>query len=255
MHPTVHVLVLFAATVLPDDVSSHLFPPAISHMLTDELTENMEIPKDYKRQLDSSLQCVRDKLDAAFAGDNSQFASDCRFLEFELEGIDFNDTSSLRSAINSFYSTFCIPECGDVVVDAYNDCGIGDGEFSVHVNFLIGLCGTNQNGEKCYQKYGYAINLIFDVAYCYGDYTDNNACNCRSELVEAVKELGCCHNIYHDYVNYLWQDQIKADELYDACNVDLPTGCNNSPITAGDVVTQVALVPLMSVLIFSVLLG
>ena len=132
-------------------------------------------------------------------------------------------------------------------------------------------------------KCGDAIDLIFDVAYCYGDYTANDVCNCRSELLEAVREQGCCHNVYYDYVNYLWQQQgyIKADELYDACNVDLPTGCNNSPIAAGNkpttvttrnstttaddsttteesghgVMTQVALVPLISVSIFSVVLG
>ena len=272
MHPTVRVLVFFTATVLLDDVSGHLFPQAISHMLRDELTKNMELPKDYKRQSDSSIQCVSDKLDAAFEGGNSPIASDCRRVEVELERYDFSDTSSLQSTINSYFSTFCIPECGKVIIDAYNDCEIHvAGEL---VDFAIGLCGTNQNGEKCYEKYGDAIDLIFDVGYCYGDYATNGVCNCRSELLEAVREQGCCHNVYYDYVNYLWQQQgyIKADELYDACNVDLPTGCNNSPITAVNkptragnsttteesdhgVMTQVALVPLISVSIFSVVLG
>ena len=276
MHPTLHVLALFTVTVLLDDVSGHLFPPAISHMLTDELA----LPKDYRRQSDSSAQCISDKLDAAFAGDNA-FASNCRFLEFELEGVIINDTSSLQSTINSYYSTFCIPECGNVIIDAYNDCGIGTGEFSlpVYVDFLIGLCGTNKNGEKCYQKYGDAIDLLINVTYCYFDYTANDVCNCRSELLEAVREQGCCHNVYHDF-NHIWQAHIIADDLYDACNVDLPTGCNNSPITAGNsptaadnrptttgnnrttteesghgVMTRIALVPLISVLIFSVVFG
>ena len=255
MHPTVYVLVLFTATILLEDVSGHLFPQAISHMLRDELTKNMELPKDYKRQSDSSIQCVSDKLDAAFEGDNSAIASDCRRLEVELEGNHFSYTSSLQSTINSYYSTFCMPECGKVIIDVYKDCEIA-GEF---VDFLIGLCGTNQNGEKCYEKFGDGIDQIVDVGYCYGNYATTGVCTCRSELLEAVREQGCCHNVYYDYANYFWQQQgyIKADELYDACNVDLPTGCNNSPIGAGTsgVMTGVALVTLTSSLIFSVVLG
>lgn len=247
------VLVLFTATVLLHGVSGHLFPRAIPHVLT----KKMELTKDYKRQSDIA-QCVNDRIDAAFPGNDSDFVSDCRYSareEFEL--IDLPDIPDLQSIINSVFRPFCIPECGNVIIDAYNDCGYFEliGLSGVD-DFLIGLCGTNQNGDFCYERYGDAIDLVSSEESCYGDYLATDECNCRSVLLDGVEEQGCCLDAYHDFFNDN-DGFVKADELYDACNVDLPTGCNNSPITAGSgVITQVApLVTLISALIFSVVLG
>lgn len=236
------VFVLFAAAVLLNDVSGH---GATSHMET----KNAELPKDYKRHTDT-IRCVNDKLDDAFSGDNSALASNCRDSAEEL--LDFTDTYYSQSEITSVFRTFCNPKCGNVIIDAFNDC-----EYSEHIeisgleNFFIGLCGTNQNGDTCYEIYRDAIDHLSTEQNCYTYYSQ---CYCRSELLEGVGEQGCCLNAYHNY------KYSRPVAVYQTCNVDLPTGCNNSPVTAEGarghgVMPQVALVTLISVLIFSVLIG
>lgn len=247
------VLVLFTATALLDDVSGHVFPPTISHMRT----KSMDLPR-YKRQGDTE-QCVNDKLDAAFSGDNSNFVvSNCKLSAREL--LKLIDTSDSQSTINSIFGTFCDPECGNVIIDAFNDCGhFEQAGVSNLKGFIIGLCGTNQNGDICYQIYDDAIFQLYSEQNCYNfNYIILGTCTgCRNTLSQGVKEQGCCLNTYHNFVSNAgagWDySYAKADELYDACNVNLPKGCNNSPIAGSGhgLMPQVALVTVMSVLIFS----
>lgn len=254
MHPT--LFVLLTAMVLLHGVSGHLFPRAIPHMLT----KDMALPKDFKRQTDI-VQCVNDRIDAAFPGNNSQFVSDCRYSateEFDL--VDITDTENLQPLITSVFRTFCIAECGNVIIDAYNDCGYFDqlGLPGIET-FLISLCGTNQNGDICYQVYGDALDFLTSEGSCYNSYTVSDQCSCQSELTNGVSEQGCCLDAYHDFradVASSVGADVNIDELYNACNVDLPTGCNNSPITAGSgFVPHVTLISLISALICTVVLG
>ena len=254
MHLT--VFVLFTATVLLDDVSGNDFPPAISH-----IQKRSTDPPRYKPH--DTEQCVDDKLDTAFSGDNSNFVLNCKSSARRL--IDLVDTSYIysQSTITSMFNTFCNPECGNAIIDAFNDCEYFEetGVYNLK-DFLIGLCGTNQNGDICYEIYSSAYsqlhteqNCHISISYSYTQCTST----CRSTLSQGVRVRGCCLNAYHNYVtnsgwNYYYNSYDPSD-LYDACNVDLPTGCNNSPITGSGVMTQVALVTLMSASIFSVLLG
>ena len=252
------VLVLFTATALFDDVSGYVFPPTISHLRT----KSMDFPR-YKRQEDT-VQCVNNKLDTAFSGENSNFGFNCKRSARELD--DYIDTSDYSQAtITSIFSTFCDPDCGNVIIDAFNDCGHFEQGVSNLRDFIIGLCGTNQNGDICYQIYSASIYQLTSERSCYNRYNYNtygyNYCapSCRNTLSEGVQERGCCLNAFHNFVSSAGWDYsyAKADELYDACNIDLPTGCNNSPITGSGrgVMFQVPLVTVMSVLIFSFFLG
>ena len=262
MHLT--VLVLFtAATVLLDNVNGNDFPPAISH-----IQKRSTDPPRYKRR--DTEQCVDDKLDTAFSGDNSNFVLNCKSSARWL--IDFVDTSYSQSTITSMFNTFCNPECGNAIIDAFNDCEYFEetGVYNLK-DFLIGLCGTNQNGDNCYEIYSSAYTQLYNERSCYNSISYGRQCtsSCGYTLSQGARVRGCCLNAFHNYVtnggwNYYYNSYDPSD-LYDACNVDLPTGCNNSPIATGNsptteesghgVITQVALVPLMSVLIFSVLLG
>ena len=247
------VLVLFTATVLLDDVSGHVFPPS-----TRTKSRSMDLPR-YKRHVDTE-QCVNDKLDAAFSRDDSNIVSNCELSAREL--VDFIDTSYYsQSKITSIFSTFCDPDCGNVIIDALDECEhFEQAGVSNLRDFIIGLCGTNQNGDICYQVYYDANNQLSSEQHCYTLYSYTSCTpGCRNTLSEGVKERGCCLNAYHNFVSNAGYrlSYAEANELYGDCNVDLPTGCNNSPIadSGHGVMPQVALVTLMSVLIFSFFLG
>ena len=113
------VVILCTAVGLLHGVNCHLFPQAILNTLRDKAS-----PEEYKRQTNAQLQCVSDRLDAAFPGNTSRFVSDCRVAavtEFEL---DTTNTAHLQAVITTVYRALCVPECGNVVHDAYNDCGV-----------------------------------------------------------------------------------------------------------------------------------
>ena len=74
---------------------------------------------DNRRQTGSDVfsekeLCVLDKFDVHFKGESSQFVTECRdFItgsERELRP-DFSDPN-FQAETNSFFSTFCVPECG-----------------------------------------------------------------------------------------------------------------------------------------------
>ena len=274
MHPTV----LIVAVLFLHGVSGHLFPRALPY----ELTKHMQLPKHLTRQSDVD-QCVDNKLEEAF-NINATLAAICEaaFLKAEIV-IDNDDDDISQSDVNTVFGALCIPDCGNVYICAADDCGGFDGDDAPLKDFFIDMCGTNQNGDKCYQLYTDAIDSLTSEVRCYQDYVRYRECNCRSQLTQGIREHGCCLDIYHEIPrNY------DPSDLYDVCNVDLPSGCNNSPITAGNssitagnspttytadnspttaddnttteksgygMMIQVALVTLISALIFSVLLS
>ena len=220
------LLALCTHMVFFHGASSHLFPQAALHLVM-----NGAIPKEYKRQAsdDEMVQCVSDRLDVAFQGNNSRFVSECKFAGTgEMIDIGNANRSELQSQINSIYRTYCIRECGVVILDVYNQCGVFDtlpgGE-----KFAVDLCGTNQNGDGCYELYTNGLDLITTEASCYRSYTITRTCTCRSSLSAGVKTQGCCTDAYHDLIDNLATSYSPAT-LYSVCNVNSPEGCNNSPL-------------------------
>ena len=224
MYPSTVILCVTICTVRLNGATCHLFPQVIVESLT-----SVAHPKNYKRQTSFFKSCVIDKLNDAFAGNTSQFVSDCKFaatLESDLSTLlDSTDTGidNLQSLVTTVFRKICMPECGNVAIDAYNDCGIFD-FYEIFVTgvkeFTVGLCGTNENGDVCYQMYGDALHLVIDELSC--------DCSCQSLLSNGISQQGCCINIYHD----LRADNrvFDARELYDACSIALPDDCNNSTI-------------------------
>lgn len=92
----------------------------------------------------------------------------------------------------------------------------------------IGLCGTNNNGDVCYQLYGIGLDLISSEANCYNTYVSSRTCTCRSTLMNGVARQGCCINVYHDFISGL--NSYSPNVLYRECNVNRPGDCNNSPL-------------------------
>ena len=211
--------------------SSHLFPQAALNFVT-----NGPIPKEYKRQVrDYEVeQCVSDRLDAVFKGNNSRFATDCisaGILEPDFSITAFNDSSTLQIIIG--FQILCTPECGNIVLEVYSDCGEFD-DFPGSEKFFVDLCGTNQNGDFCYETFHDGLDLIVNEASCYSNYTSTGICSCQSELSEAITNQGCCVNAYHDLLEKNVDLPIYTSypgSLYSVCNVNLPKECNNSPLT------------------------
>ena len=216
------MVILFTAMVLIHGVSGHLFPQVLLHSLTH--------PNEYKRQTDAQFQCVSDILDDAFSGNMSQFVLDCKVAAVVEVEADLSDPAQLQAVITLAYNSFCIPECGNIILDAYNDCGIFDALLPGSEELYIGLCGTNQNGDLCYKIYSDAIELITSEAFCYVTYATSNQCSCQSVLLEGISQQGCCINLYHDFRSDAGITDYYPRELYDGCSVTLPTDCNNSNV-------------------------
>ena len=211
---------------------------------------NVETSKMYKRQdTDAETReraCALDRFEAFYRGNNTNFVTECRSVATML--LDFDLTGTDPSSIN-IYRTFCIPDCGNVVLDAYDACKAFDSR--EQRNFFVGLCGFNENGNVCYELFSESISLITLIMSCTMD------CDCRN-ISEKVKQQGCCFN---DIVNGPDDDvfdDLDLDNVYDECNVTvLETGCNNSTLRSSSTLpqalnTSAAVAMLLAVLVYSV---
>ena len=217
-------IILCAAVVLFHGVSCHLFSAVL-----DPLTK-VGHSNDYKRQSVAQLQeCVSARINAALSGNiyTPSFISNCRLAARQLIT---TSSSSAQSQINEIFSSFCIPQCGNVIQDVYEDCGYFDVTLPGNERFLAGLCGTNENSEVCYTLYIDAINQISSERDCYVNNRTTGQCTCLSLLVSGVSEQGCCIDVYHDLVS-VQSNGYNPSGLYSTCNVDRPEDCNNSPIS------------------------
>ena len=87
-----------------------------------------------------------------------------------------------QSEIDRLFRELCRPECGNAVLEAYEDCGEIDQNEQYIVEFITSLCGTNQNGGTCYQFYDSARDHALIEATCFNDYDNSGTCMCQSEL-------------------------------------------------------------------------
>ena len=81
---------------------------------------------------------------------------------------------------------------------AADDCGYFDGDDAYLRDFIIRLCGTNENGDKCYEILDDAVDALDSQDRCLHTYFDIEDCICRSVFLEDIREQGCCIDIYYD---------------------------------------------------------
>ena len=225
----ISVVILCSALVLLHGASCHRFSTNVLKAV-DMITSNSRVTKNYKRQ-DDIDECVNNGLDS------SDFSDQCKAQIAALEALDMDfvgPPTALQSAFNTIFSVFCDPECGNPLLQLLIDCGIED-DSPGEVDFIAGLCGTQRNGDKCYESLvvGKVSTLI--EASCYINFTVDGTCECKSELQTAVEVQGCCIDVYQDYLRALADEDdfdYNPNDLYDECGVDLPGGCNNSPVSS-----------------------
>ena len=73
-----------------------------------------------------------------------------------------------------------------------------------------------------------------------------------------MAEQGCCINALQNFINSLDISNYNVGEVYDACNIDLPAGCNNSPLQTSSSLPQaswISAVAIPSALLVNYLLG
>ena len=175
--------------------------------------------QEYKRQTDVD-QCIDDELDDAGVDSACKLAAE--------SDLDFEEDS--QAEINAFFRQFCRPECGNPLLRAVEDCEDIDEDERIIIDFLTSLCGTNEDGERCYQLYTRASNHFAVEASCSEIFAVNGVCSCKSDLQDEVEEQGCCLAAYQDFISDII-DEYNPSELYSECGVDRPSGCDNSPIS------------------------
>ena len=146
MHSSI-VLLALSAFIL--GASSYRFPRP--QAILNRLRANHPHSKGiiYKRQTDTD-ECVEDELKSA------DVDSACRLSAQEGERLDFDDDLS-QPSFDVVFREFCKPECGNAVLAAFIGCDAFEDEF---IDLFAGLCGTNQNGEQCYQRFVRALDLF-----------------------------------------------------------------------------------------------
>ena len=180
-----------------------------------------------KRQTPEQDQCVDAKIEEKF--NNSECEKSAGDIESVIDAI-LAETEDDQGVVNAAFQLFCLPECGTIFLEAEDECGVLDADSR---NFFVSICGNNQ-GTPCYEYFDEAIEFLQPSIVCYFNATLGFPCQCRSQLLSAVGEQGCCINVYQDLAQAIADDSggfnYRPDELYGFCDVRQPNDCNNSPL-------------------------
>ena len=196
-----------------------------------------------KRQTPAEVDmCVKEKLEEAL------IASECNstFIETIILSLSYDygydydsdyDDIDPQVFINIAFRLFCTPECGKTIIQVNEDCGAFD-KSPLLKDLLIGMCSTNAKDQPCYNFFFDFITFFNETELeCYVFSKLKESCDCKGELSPVVDELGCCITVYHDAFMEAAEEAdlgfpYKPEQLYtEYCDVDLPRGCNNSPLS------------------------
>ena len=196
------------------------------------------------------LTCFDNELDDTLRGESSQFIAECARTAVNLGELLYFTSTITQASVNDIGRTFCMPECGDAIIAAAEACDIIE-EFGPGAeDFFIDICGTNADGDSCYERYTNAKSHVSPIGDCYDTFISTGQCasGCRSELNDAVDDQRCCINVYYDY--YSVSSDFDPRELHGGCNVDIPDPCNNTPLTGGSVSHAGTIASMITAVIF-----
>lgn len=217
MHPSAIIMLTFMAVFY--GANCNIF-----------LHEGLTGTKQHQRQTPSQVQCIAEKIDSYFPGNTSSFVVTCAYQAVQRVQLDLSSGAALQQQLEPFYNAYCNRECGNAINDAYNECGAYASVFPGTERLNVALCGTNNEGTKCYLLYGKAFDLIETERDCYTALS-SRGCTCQSDIQAGVEEQGCCIDAYYDFISGL-TGTYSPRALHSDCNVNFPTdGCDNSPVS------------------------
>ena len=198
-----------------------------------------------KRQTPEQDQCVDAKIEEKLS--NSECVKRAGELESVIDAI-LADTEDDQGVVNTAFQLFCLPECGTIFLEAEDECGVLDVDSR---NLFVGICG-NINGTPCYEYFDETLEFLQPSIVCYFNATLGFPCQCRSQLLSAVGEQGCCINVYQDFAQAIAEERFiyRPDELYGFCDVRQPNDCNNSPL-GGSVAVSASILSVAAALLLA----
>ena len=165
-------------------------------------------------------------------GDDSDYDDDY-FYDYDNSSLTCDSPTDDRENVRNcteecswrqFYYVFCTTigrqyaevdkECGVDPYDTFLYCGIDNGDF----------CTLRSNLTESLLKNCSATSLMGR-----GEFECNN--NCKNTVEMYVTESGCCVDYWKDeqYYSEDWRDYYDGptvSEVFSACDVDIPEGCN-----------------------------
>ena len=226
------VIFLSAATFFAARADSRIHPRSVPG----EVMKMVNVKRQTPTEVD---MCVEEKVEKVLISSecNSTFI-EAYILSLSDDYDDYdNDTFDAQVGLNIAFRLFCTPECGNAIIQANEDCGVFDDSPWVK-DLLVGFCSTNAKDQPCYNFFFDFLTFFNETELkCYVFSKLKESCDCKGELSPVVDELGCCITVYHDAFMEIAEEvdigfPYKPEELYtEYCDVDLPRGCNNSPLS------------------------
>ena len=180
------------------------------------------------------ITCIADNVVTRLDGPSN---AACRSVASQLGQLYNSDdeVQSISGGLNNF-QVFCLPECGQVLIDIWQDCNAFD-DIEDAANLLIGMCASDV-GATCYSNFNELFQYVDDGEDCYDNLMSTGTCSsdCSTTLSDGVQQYGCCVNVPIDFEDV----REEANSLLSACGVNLPAPCTNSPLSAASPTVGVA---------------
>jgi hypothetical protein len=146
---------------------------------------------------------------------------------------------SLSQQLNLF-PELCRPECGQVLIDAWQDCNVYD-DIKDFANLLIAMCASN-GGSMCYSNFNELFEYTTNGEKCYDEVFESSTCSaeCSTIVADGIESYGCCVNAAIDYVEAVEDAKDEVAAVFSACGVTRPSRCTNSPLSSADHTVAVA---------------
>ena len=125
------VVLLFIALVA--ESHSKIHPLSVHKTITDNL--------NVKRQTPEQDGCVEAKVNQTLPGSKCEAHVNCIEIALKLK-----KPKMTKDFLNLAFQVYCKPECGNLFLEAYEECGVLD-NVPGFWEFFIGICSNNQCKE------------------------------------------------------------------------------------------------------------
>ena len=151
----------------------------------------------------------------------------CTTVEAALELLySVNDVISAIGTRLDLFNAFCVPSCGQAIINAWTTCRIYNNVRSTG-ELLINLCSANGR-RPCYRDYAQLMVAFRDGSTCFnGLQSGSCSTDCRTDITLDIQNYGCCINIPIMYFDAIDEADVNASAniLFNNCRVHRPPVC------------------------------